>query len=120
MRRLNARHGHAKLPEKGITKNRTGTHKLWLDRAREVSCAQKYNRVFDTLPEVNDRDLEMFTILGSLSSGYCGHCAETYLLAKTKIEKRLASGVVLRNLFEREFVSTDEFFVRVCFMILEK
>lgn len=71
---------------------------------------EKYHRVFDALPEVNDRDLEMFTILDLYHRGTAEHCAETYLLAKTKIEKRLASGVVLRNLFEREFVSTEEFF----------
>lgn len=71
---------------------------------------KKYDRVFDALPEVNDRDLEMFTILDLYHKGTAEHCAETYLLAKTKIEKRLASGVVLSNLFEREFVSTEEFF----------
>ena len=76
---------------------------------------KEYDRVFSTLPEVSDRDLEMFTILDLYHEGTAEHCAETYLLARAKVEKRLASGVILSKLFEQEFVSTEEFF-RACLL----
>ena len=77
---------------------------------REKYRVQKeYDRVFSFFTEVNDRVLEMFTILDLYHRGTAEHCAETYLRAKAKIEKRLASGFVLSTLFDQEFVSTNEF-----------
>lgn len=76
---------------------------------------KEYDRIFSDFTEVNDHDLDMFTILDLYHRGTAAHCAETYLRAKTKIEKRLASGFVLSKLFDREFVSTDEF-LRACLL----
>ena len=84
-------------------------------RGQTARVMEEYRSVFSMMEEVNALDLEMFTILELYDKGTAQHCAETYRIAREKIEKRLASGVVLGKLFAQEFVSLDEFF-RACLL----
>jgi HD-GYP domain-containing protein (c-di-GMP phosphodiesterase class II) len=84
-------------------------------KSQSARVMEKYSYIFSQMQEVNERDLEMFTILELYDKGTARHCAETYRIAREKLEKRLASGVVLGKLFEQELVTLDEFF-RACLL----
>ncbi len=76
---------------------------------------KKYEDVFTTIPELTDEDFERFTILELFSPETADHCAETYKIAREKIEKRLSSQVVLAELIQKEGVALEEFF-RACLL----
>lgn len=76
---------------------------------------EKYRTVFETLPELSDEDFERFTILELYDSDTADHCAETYKIAREKIEKRLSTHVTLAELIEKELPSRSEFF-RACLL----
>lgn len=94
------------------------THELTMEgllKGQTARVMEKYSYIFSQMQEVNERDLEMFTVLELYDKGTARHCAETYRIAREKLEKRLSSGVVLGKLLEQELVTLDEFF-RACLL----
>lgn len=53
---------------------------------------------------------ELLTILELFDPETARHCVDTYLIAKSKVESTLSTGIVLADSFEKEGVDTKTFF----------
>lgn len=75
----------------------------------------KYETDLSKIDFLTEQDLEIFTILDLYDEELALHSLETYFIAKEKVEKSLAFGVVLVDLFAQEGVTPEQFF-RACFL----
>ncbi len=80
-----------------------------------IRVKNKYQEDLAEIDFLTEQDLEMFTIIDLYDEDLAGHSLETYRIAKGKVEKRLAFGVVLVDLFAKEGVLPDQFF-RSCLL----
>jgi HD-GYP domain-containing protein (c-di-GMP phosphodiesterase class II) len=75
----------------------------------------EYSKVFEDIEFLSSQDLEIFTIIELYDKELAVHSTETYFIAKSKIEKRLAFDVVLQDLFIQKGVQPEQF-LRACLL----
>jgi HD-GYP domain-containing protein (c-di-GMP phosphodiesterase class II) len=76
---------------------------------------EQYKDKLSTIEFLNEKDLEILTILELYDEDLLLHSLETYRIAKEKSQRNLAFDVKLVDLFEREGVKPQEFF-RACLL----
>ena len=80
-----------------------------------IRVKSKYQEDLAAIDFLTEQDLEMFTIIDLYDEDLAVHSLETYRIAKGKVEKKLAFGVILVDLFAKEGVLPDQFF-RACML----
>lgn len=80
-----------------------------------IRVKSKYQEALSKIEFLTEQDLELFTIINLYDEDLAAHSLETYRIAKEKVERELAFGVVLVDLFAKEGVSSEQFF-RACLL----